>query len=371
MTWTIVSDLRMRQYDQDKVLDSSSFHNDGKIFGNIVTHPKYLTFQGPDDQLEIYVKDDSLQRFTAVRAEAVIRPSPVTRRTNIVTGWMSFSFFVEHDRRLMGTIYDGQNWIECSSGTTLVPFGQWSRVCFEYDGICVGRVFLNGQQVGANINMPTGMYQPREILTVGHWPRGDARYTFVGEMGHVRVSRRDYEDFWRTAVKNLFCGRVLTTRQAAAMAELFELLNSLDPKTQEVIQNCARARAERMIALLHNLLAGDARAIAAHHRLGLNLRQAWCCRGDVREIRKALLDFFRRQAGPPGSQQRAQFMIALDELRQIGDMCTHEEPPGCRPKLPWQIPPAPPFERARKLLLTAVPELAIFEAELDQIIEMI
>lgn len=356
MTWTTVCDFPFREYQPNLALDVTDFHNDAQISGSIITHDKYVTFEHPDDQLVIPVKDDSLQRFTGLKVEAVVYPTTNTRRLNIVEGWMSFAFFIESDRTLFGTVYDGQNWVPVTSNNVLVPLNEWSRVSFEYDGVCIGKLTLNGARVGANINMPMGMHQPRQNITIGHWPSGDGRYTFMGEMGRVRISRRDYEDFWRDTVLNLVCRRQFSPRQADAMKELIVIMNSLDSKTKEAIQKCAKARSEKMLKLFRTLRAGNKDNIVVQQQLGDRLLEAWCCKHDVRKVKQIMLEFFGNQAGPPDSEHRRQFLKILDELFEVSAMCENN---------------GPPFDRMRELLLIAIPELAYLQVEMRQLIEVI
>lgn len=356
MLWTAVCDLPFREYLPQIALDATDFNNDAKILGNIVTHAKYVTFQHPEDQLVIPVKDESLQRFIGLKVEAIIYPTESKRRLNIIEGWMSFAFFIESDQRLVAGIYDGQKWEPVTSGNSLVPLNKWSRVSFEYDGVCIGRLTLNGERVGVNINMPMGIHQPYQNITIGHWPSGDGRYTFMGEMGHVRISRRDYEDFWQGTVQNLFCQRKFNPRQADAMKELLVMIDSLDPRTKEQIQKCAKARSEKLLKLFRTLRAGNKDNIVIQQQLGNDLLKAWCCKHDVWKVKQILLEFFQGQAGPSGSEQRSKFLKILDEYFEIGIMCEKK---------------GPPFDRMRELLLIVVPELSYLQVEIKQLIEMI
>lgn len=36
--------------------------------------------------------------------------------------------------------------------------------------------------------MPLGMRQPPDVIGVGHWPKGDGRYTFKGELDPVQTA---------------------------------------------------------------------------------------------------------------------------------------------------------------------------------------
>jgi hypothetical protein len=175
-------------------------------------------------------------------------------------------------------------------------------------------------------------------------------------MGHVRISRRDYEDFWRDTVMNAFCQRRLTSRQADAMQELRVMMDAIDPKTKEAIRECAKKQSNMLIQLLRKLRAGNMRNIAIQQKLGENLQEAWCCDLDALKAKQVLLDFFRTQAGKPNSEQRADFLKTLDEFRKITVMCERN---------------TPPFDRMEELLLTALPELSSVPDEIEQIIQSI
>src|SRR3954447_7588158 len=102
MSWTPVSDLTCISYAPGVVVDSTPYHNDGRMVGGLAGHHAYVRFTGADDQLVLAVKDDSLRRFTALRVEVVFRPAPgATHRLNLVEGLLSFAFYVEADRSLV------------------------------------------------------------------------------------------------------------------------------------------------------------------------------------------------------------------------------------------------------------------------------
>lgn len=354
MSWTMVSDLLFTRYQANKVLDNTDFHNDAEIVGNPLVHQKYVSLQHPDDQLVIAVRDDSLQRFTCLRVEALIRPTLSGRRLNIVEGWMSFAFFVEADQRLFGGIFDGQDWVPVQSGNNLVPLNQWSRVSFEYDGICLGRLKLNGASVGTNVSMPLGMRQPQQNITLGHWPSGDGRYTFVGDLGHVRISRRDYEDFLRDAWALLFCQRRLLPHQAEALKKFILMAKLLDERTKEALRRCALDRSEELLKLLRTFWADNQREIILQEKLAADLRQAWCCTYDPYRATHILQEYLKRHAGAPGTRRRAAFQQAVNRFSQLSAMCAF---PGDR------------FDRLRQLLAAASPELSSLQEELEQLFQ--
>ncbi len=352
MSWTTVCDLPMTRYDANRVTDETNFQNHAVIRGSVAQRPGYVSFQGDDAQLEIPVRDDSLQRFAALRVQALVRPEAITRRYNIVEGWMSFAFFIESDGRLVAGVYDGQRWVGPESGTTTVPANRWSRVAFQHDGVSHGFLTLDGNVVGRSNDMPPVVHQPQQVIALGHWPRGDGRYTFRGRLGHVRIERRDYEDFWRDAMATAFCERRLSPRQADAVREIFHIFDSLDSKEKERLRVCAAAQSERLRKLLHDLRGRGRRDRVRLRQLGDRLRSAWCCIADEAAIRDGLREYFESVSGPPGSDDARFFREAFEEFVDISRMCA------------WQ---GQPYDRIRELASILLPELRTAEADLRDI----
>lgn len=349
MSWTIVCDLQMNSYQGNRVLDASKYNNDANIMGVIQQQSGYASFGSLDAQLEVPVRDESLGRFEALRVQALFRSSQITRRFNLVEGWMSFALVIRDDGRLSGTIYDGQNWIEVESGAARVTPGQWSRALFEYDGVSIASLQLNGATVGSRLDMPVGIRQPNQVITLGHWPRGDNRYTFAGDLGHVRIEKRDYEDYGRDAMRIAFCRRRLSPEQAESLRELQLLISTMAPEQRDRVIACAKARSERTRLLLNKLRSLDRREVVRLRSLGERLRKAWCCRFDVPETHAALLEYFRAISGSPDSPERARFRALVDEFFEIAFMCS------------W---PGHPYERIRELCAILFPELVSFETDL-------
>jgi hypothetical protein len=342
----------MASYQANHVPDTTGFHNDAELLGKIARRSEYVSFQDDDAQLEIPVVGDSLTRFVGLRVQALIRPASITRRFNIAEGWGSFAFFIESDGRLMGTINDGQNWVGVDSGSNKVAANTWSRVSFEYDGVSISKLQLNGSIVGRRLDMSYQMRQPQAVIALGHWPRGDGRYTLKGDLGHVRIERRDYEDFWRDAMRTAFCRRRLTPLQADARREIFYLFSTIDPAEQQRLRECAIQQSERLRALLHKLRTTNPRQIVHLRKLGERLRTAWCCSFNAPAARDGLLEYFRTIAGAPGSQARSGFNADVEEFLLIGAMGAS-----------WGYP----YDRIRELCLVLFPELRTFELDFREI----
>jgi len=352
MHWTLVCDFPFVRYQAGRAVDVSDFHNDAQIAGTVVPNPGFVRFQAGDAQLIVPVQGDSLQRFMGLAIEARVCPLPAGRRQNIVEGWMSFALFIEPDQRLVATIYDGQTWVGVQSPPGTVPFGQWSDVSFEYDGICTARLELDGAVVGSSITMPVGMRQPHQNVTIGHWPAGDDRYTFTGDIGRVTILRRDYEDLWRDAADSMLCNRRLSPAQVVAMKEIAQHLESLDGRTMSRLRQLAAAQTESLFRILHRLRAGNRRRIADHRRFGNEALAAWCCGADLDRLKAAVLRFVNGQAGAPGTRQREEFKSLLTELTSSAS------------PVDWN---RPPFDRIRELFLTVIPESAFAESWLNHL----
>jgi hypothetical protein len=352
MSWTTVVDLPMERYEDSQVVDHTDFANHANMSAGITANPGYTTLNGGDDQLEIPAAVESLQRFSGLRIEAAIRPTSLPHRLNLVEGWMAFALIIEANGTLAGTIYDGQTWVGVIS-TQTVPMNHWSRVQFDYDGISIGRLHLNGSVVGTRLDMPMGMRQPHQVITLGHWPRGDARYTFHGDLGHVRIDRRDHEDAWRDALAGMLCQHPLASRQAAAMTELLLLVRSIDPRAMAELVACIKERHERMGALVRRVRRGNARTIATYRQLGRQLRAAWCCGEGLSSAKRELLDGLTEIAGDPGSEEYNEYSRNVEELLDIGAMCQ---------------PAGPPFDRMRELMLVLLPELATADRQFRDLV---
>lgn len=100
MSWTTDVELPMTSVQAGTVLGVTAFHNDALMLGGIIGQLGHVSFPDTAVQLEIPLRDDSLQHFTAIRIEAQIRPSAIPRQLNIVEGWMAFAFIVEANRQL-------------------------------------------------------------------------------------------------------------------------------------------------------------------------------------------------------------------------------------------------------------------------------
>lgn len=354
MSWTTVCDLRMSDYAGGQVVDSTDFHNNGVILGGATPASGLVTFAGPDDQIEVPVRDASLGEFAALRVQALVKPGPIVHRYNIAEGWMSFALMIEANGQLAATVYDGHQWIGPNSGSAAIASDRWSRVMFEFDGVSIASLWIDGALVGSRFDMPVAIRPPHQVIALGHWPRGDGRYTLVGSLGHFRIEKRNVEDFWRDALGTALCRRRLSGAQANALKEIEALVAEMDPIAAARLRTCAQAQSERMRALVHTLRTGNPRDVAHLRRLGDRLRGAWCCTFDRVAARDALLEYFRAVSDGAGPERSIEDV--LEEFIAISEMCAG---------------PGRVADRVRELGGVLFPELTAFRTDLRDIADSI
>jgi len=267
---------------------------------------------------------------------------------------MSFAVMIEANGQLAATVYDGQQWIGPNSGAVTLAPNRWSRVMFEFDGVSIATLWIDGALVGSKLDMPVAIRAPQQVIALGHWPRGDGRYTLAGALGHVRIEKRDVEDYWRDAMTTALCRRRLTGEQANALKEIEALVAGMDPLDAARLRACAQAQAERLRAFLHTLRTADPRDVAHLRRLGERLRAAWCCTFNRVAARDALLEYFRATSDGAGAERRAQ--DAVEEFIDISEMCA------------W---PGRVAERVRELGVVLFPELVDFRTDLHDIADSV
>ncbi|HEX6870828.1 MAG TPA: LamG-like jellyroll fold domain-containing protein [Micromonosporaceae bacterium] len=349
MRWTTVCDLRFQEYGSGVAKDRSRFGNDAWLGGGVVTHDGSVTLPGGPAELVLRVDGDSLQRFSGLQVHVEVRPTDVGRRQNLVEGWMSFALYLQPDGQPVATIYDGQNWVAVSGGPGDVPFQDWSQVSFTYDGIGQALLAVDERPVGASSQMPLGMRQPRQNITIGHWPSGDDRYTLCGDLAGVLLRRRDYEDLFRDAVDAMLCSRDLTDTQMGAVLALRQRLATLSADTVRRLRACAQAQYHAVTELIHDLRQADPEATAQLGAWTDRLLQAWCCHPDPLEIR-LLTEQLLQTSLTAGQRQRIKVFLA--EFERAGAACD------------WD---SPPLDRLRELFARVVPELVYLSEQVPRL----
>lgn len=323
MRWTKVCHLKFANDPPGVARDSSLFTNDAISHGGIKQQQGSVNFFDTDAEVVIQIRNDSLQRFCGLQLMASIRPLLVPRRQNIIEGWMSFAFFVQSDGVLVGGIYDGQNWVAVKSAPGAIPFNQWSRVVFTFDGISRAKLCLDGQEIGQSTSMPLGMHQPHENITVGHWPSGDNRYTFAGEIGEIVIFRHDWQDHYSGARDAMLCNRRLNERQAGALAELKARLANLPEAQRAALRDRAKQEFRHTCALVRDLRAADARTPWRLAQASDRLLDTWCCGIEPRAFRLLVKEtlFTTLNAG-----QRALLKSFVDQSPPLSESGTRPSP---------------------------------------------
>ncbi len=354
MSWTTVVDLFMDEYQTNSIIDKSDFGNHGHLMGAVTTQTGFVVYNDLDAQIEIPVRNNSLNRFEGLRVQALVKPNPFIRRYNLVEGWMSFALVIQPNGQLVGTIYDGQQWIGPDSGTNLLTPNAWNRVAFEFDGISRATLKIEEAIVGSRDDMPLGIAQPNQVITLGHWPRGDDRYTLSGALGHVRIEKRDPEDYIRDAQRLIFCKRKLSDLQMDAYREMWYLYDTLSSPEQEALERCARTQARAIRELIREMRSWGTRGRVRLFQLAGLLKNAWCCLYDGNQIRKLLIEYFAEVGDHVSKEQKEKFLHSVQEFFNLSNQCNRS---------------GYPYDRMRQLFFVLFPELTNYEKDIKELID--
>lgn len=187
--------LHHRYGAHDQAVDLSGHGNDGRVLGacpaqpGVPITPPGLRFDGHTTRV-VVPPSESLRCLGALRVDARLLLEPGKHRRTIVEGFLAFSFFVEPNGALGGTVYTGQHWYGAYSEPGLVPDGQVVELGFLYDGEVTSLVQIGGRTVAVS-QRPLGPVRTVEWpfgLNVGGWPDGDRRM-FRGIMSELKVRR--------------------------------------------------------------------------------------------------------------------------------------------------------------------------------------
>jgi hypothetical protein len=182
------------QYSDGRATDISGFGNHGRVEGPTLAEGRRdgsgsLAFDGVDDRI-VVLPSASLREFNALRVSAWVWLEQLGGRRTIIEGYASFSVLVEPDGILEGTIYNGSRWEGVRSRPNLLPFSEWVKVTYLYDGVDTSALYLNGERVGVNLR-PLGRIEPVGWpfgLNIGAWPDKDRR-VFKGRIDEVKLWR--------------------------------------------------------------------------------------------------------------------------------------------------------------------------------------
>ncbi|MGB5636335.1 MAG: LamG-like jellyroll fold domain-containing protein [Waterburya sp.] len=173
-------------YQGEKIIDLSGNGNHGHhsplrlVEGrSLVTKAFY--FNGIDDRIVVF-PSESLINLYAIRATIWIWVEELGHRRNIMEGFLSFSFSIEADGSLRGSIYDGSIWKPIwKSDPNAIPLQEWVHIKYIYDGIDTSVLYVNDKLVASKygyfgkvrrIQWPFG-------LNIGAWPDAD-KFIFKG-----------------------------------------------------------------------------------------------------------------------------------------------------------------------------------------------
>ncbi|MFD7479034.1 LamG-like jellyroll fold domain-containing protein [Streptomyces sp. NPDC059837] len=184
-----VSDLVVHhRYTTGNCADLSGHGNHGHS-SMPITEGDGASFDGRSTRIVVF-PSQALEDLGGVRIRARILLSEWEDRRTIMEGYLAFSFSVEHDGALSGSIYTGLEWHLLRTGPGAVPCGQWVDVGFVYDGQDTMTLSLNGRTVAARhailgrmdcVAWPYG-------LNIGAWPDQAAR-VFSGQIAEVWLWR--------------------------------------------------------------------------------------------------------------------------------------------------------------------------------------
>jgi Concanavalin A-like lectin/glucanases superfamily len=182
------------RYRDGRAADLSGFGNHGRVEGPVPAPGRApgsgsLAFDGVDDRV-VVLPSKSLRDLRALRVSAWIWLEGLGGRRTIVEGYGAFSFLIEPDGILEGTIYNGSRWEGVRSRPDLLPFRRWVEVTYVYDGVDTSALWVDREQVGLNLR-PYGRIEPVGWpfgLSVGAWPNQDKR-VFHGRIEEVKLWR--------------------------------------------------------------------------------------------------------------------------------------------------------------------------------------
>lgn len=179
------------RYTESIAFDRSPHRNHGRLVG--VHHQSNgLRFDLGADRVHIN-PSPTLQRMLAVAVEVDITldPGAGTRRHNLVESHASFALYVNPDRSVSATVYDGRgNWPGATTAAGVIVPGSPHRVRMLHDGAACLTVWVDGVEVAKSYDALGPVSGVKHFgCAIGHWPDPDDRYTFHGWIRSVRIWR--------------------------------------------------------------------------------------------------------------------------------------------------------------------------------------
>ncbi|WP_248294249.1 LamG domain-containing protein [Actinoplanes sp. TBRC 11911] len=139
----------------------------------------------------VVLPSEALTELGGVRVTTWLWVNEVTGRHTIAEGYLSFALFVDADRSIGGTVYNGFDWGGVRSAPGTVPLRQWLYLAFTYDGVDTSTIHLDNV-LRAHEYSPFGSVLGVEWpygLNVGAWPDADKR-VFAGRIDELKLWRR-------------------------------------------------------------------------------------------------------------------------------------------------------------------------------------
>ena len=148
-----------------------------------------MGFDGRRSRIVVFPSPE-FRRLGGVRVTCLVCVDDVRGRHTIVEGYLAFGLFIDKDRSIGGSVYDGFDWAGVQSEPGAVPLGQWVSIAFSYDGVDTSTLSVNDKRCAAEYS-PLGPVQGFDWpygINVGAWPDGDKR-VFAGRMQQLSLWR--------------------------------------------------------------------------------------------------------------------------------------------------------------------------------------
>ncbi len=229
--------------------------------------------------------------LAALKIEVLVFMDNLGQRRNLVEGDSTFAFFIHPDGVLWGTYYGlagaatTLDWVGANSDVAFspdgvkrtVPLNKWTKLTYLHDGVATIRLYIDGQLVGINSTLRSGIRPVGGLgVHIGHWP-GDDRYTFSGKFDDVKIWKYDPD----VRDREFFC-RLQDAKQIDCWGRLFKQMSALISDREQGQRYSAfftclwRAQTDFLRAIRSK---GDA-VIQELEKRGLAYVKLWCA-GDL------------------------------------------------------------------------------------------
>jgi hypothetical protein len=153
-----------------------------------------MGFDGSRSRIVVFPSPE-FGRLGGIRVNCWVWVAGVGSRHTIVEGYLAFALFIEANRSLSGTVYDGFDWGGVHSDPNVVPLRRWVKIVFMYDGIDTCTLHLDDKLCAAEFT-PLGRVQGVAWpygLSIGAWPDADKR-VFDGRIEELTLWRHPNGD---------------------------------------------------------------------------------------------------------------------------------------------------------------------------------